>query len=129
MKYNLTENQKEFARWLVGEIRAGRLKESFTISESAVDPSGLIGDGGVDKKKLVGALDSGQAQALCHAGMLIVSTSEKKAGTLVVHYRTFTLTALAYEAVATNFDDDSATPAKAVRAPKEEVGPVERVMP
>jgi hypothetical protein len=29
MTYNLTESQKELARWIVGEVRAGRLTESF----------------------------------------------------------------------------------------------------
>lgn len=110
MTYNLTEKQKEFARWLVNEVREGRLAETFTISESAADTSGLIGSGGVDKKKLVDALDSGQAEVLRNFGLLVASTSEKKAGTLVVHYRTFSLTALAYGAIDSNFGDTTIPP-------------------
>lgn len=41
MAYNLTENQKKLARFLVEQVQAGNLSETFEASESMVRQRGL----------------------------------------------------------------------------------------
>lgn len=108
MKFNLTERQKNCLRWLVQEVHAGKLNESFSLSDSNLPGvSGVIGAGGVNEDQLRQQLDRGNVEALRQANLLHVSTRKETAGTLTVHFRDFVLTGLAFQAVSLDFADES----------------------
>src|SRR4051812_13435923 len=106
----LTERQKELVRWLVNEVQAGRLGESFSLTDAPGFPDihGVIGSGGVDEQQLRDKLERGAVEALRQGNFLLVSMRKETAGTLTVHYRDFVLTGLAYEAVRTDFKNGTA---------------------
>lgn len=114
---NLTERQKELVRWLVNEVQAGRLDESFSLTDAPGFPDvhGVIGSGGVDEKQLREKLERGAVEALRQENFLLVSTRKETAGTLIVNYRDFVLTGLAYEAVRVDFKGDAAASPASVK--------------
>jgi len=108
MSYNLTDGQKGLLRWLVEEVRANHLQESFSISHLNGE-DGLIGGGGIDQTRLFSELVPGHVEALRLAGLMYVSTREKKSGTIIVHYRDYALTGNSYKAVDSNYADPGAS--------------------
>src|SRR5258708_6633118 len=104
MKYSLTQNQKDLARLLVKEVRAGNLSESFRVESPEYTPflAGLFTDsavvlGGVlrvDGKTVT----LGTFNALAQAQLLIQELTQQS--------RTCTLTGLIYHAVDSDFADD-----------------------
>jgi hypothetical protein len=103
MGYNLTENQKKLARFLVEQVYAGNLPETFHAEESTV--RGLIlsdsryGSGGPDRlrtripfKAAIGTLDALAAVKMINQDEVLDSDVQRS--------RICTLTGLIYEAVA-----------------------------
>jgi hypothetical protein len=110
MIYNLTDKQKDLAKWIVGEVRADNLPESFTIDWqfnqiSASKPR-------YDVKKL----GRGELDALAEAKMLLITINYGSNG--YESSRRCTLTGLAYHAVDTNFAEEGQTiPVSALAQP------------
>jgi hypothetical protein len=43
--YNLTDGQKDLVRWMVQEVRAGKLPEEFWVHWVSDMPAGMLTDG------------------------------------------------------------------------------------
>lgn len=107
MAYNLTENQKDFARFLVEQVQAGNLPETFHVEElvpgqlQLSDSKPILGMARKRRsfKATIGALD-----ALAAVNM-IVQDSIQDSG--FGRSRICTLTGLIYTAVASNFAEPS----------------------
>jgi hypothetical protein len=109
MAYNLTETQKKVARFLVEQVQAGKLSETFDASQGLTGGELHLSQvryrhgialpfsdtSRVSAKATIGSLD-----ALVAANMLIQDTSQSSS-------RVFTLTGLIYTAVANNFAEPS----------------------
>lgn len=110
--YNLTDSQKTVLRWLVQEVRAGRINEEFKIywdysyhsPDQPIPQAGLLDYDGVLEQSpeiTMGALDALAANnlILCEA-----SFANRKSNGSHETKRRCTLQGRAYEAVDTNFD-------------------------
>lgn len=93
MAYNLTENQKELARWIVQDLRNGIREEEFDFFwiEAGRTLGGLTGDDPDGK-----IMTRGNVQALCDEGMLRLEGETSGRLGVVVRGRL-------YEAVESNF--------------------------
>lgn len=110
MRYNLTEKQKELARWIVGEVRAGHIPESFTILWHMQGATILDSSTNYDSSSLNQRLERGVLDALAESKMLLLRSTE--------HHLTCTLTGLIYKAVDSNFAEEEApTPISALAQP------------
>ena len=116
MKYNLTENQKELAKFLVEEVRAGNLPESFFMHFGAQGElftfahNTEIGPEKSPSQTL--NFMPGQLDALEKAELVFQKVSYAEESTLSgtrrrERGRTFTLTGLIYRAVDTDFKDEA----------------------
>ncbi len=113
MKYNLTDSQKDLARFFVKEVRAGNLEESFIIIEGA-DRKLLI-----PELKFEGSLTNdwgtvdgavGQLDALVQAKLLLQKINSSN--------RSCTLTGAIYLAVDSNFaEEPTAAPVSTLAQP------------
>ncbi len=127
MKYNLTEQQKELARFIVGQVRAQDLPESFHVEEMRdLSGLGLFFAELMDKDRTTKPVQSsnhltqarihvvqspihvhvpgvriGAIDALAEAKMLVINGTRRQG-------RTCTLTGLIYIAVDSNFVDEEA---------------------
>src|SRR5262245_50147617 len=112
MGYNLTENQKKLARFLVEQVQAGNLPETFHAEETTVSPKELIlsdsryGRMSHDRtrtrisfKAMIGTLDA------LTAAKMINQDEVRDSG--MIRSRICTLTGLIYDAVANNFAEPS----------------------
>jgi hypothetical protein len=109
MNYNLTEKQKDLARWLVAEVRAKRIPESFIIEWLAPKPYIKGAQEEYKDIDLGSKLGRGELDALAEAKLLLqsISTIKSQSGNKTVEWtRQCTLTALAYRAVDTDFAED-----------------------
>jgi|SRR6267378_8002653 len=108
MAYNLTETQKKLARFLVEQVQAGNLPESFNVedigfggsgelflSDTKFIPTGMGTTGKLRVKATFGAFD-----ALAAANMIFQDSNSDRR-------RLCTLTGLIYTAVANNFAEPS----------------------
>ncbi|MEQ1752086.1 MAG: hypothetical protein ABL974_21875 [Prosthecobacter sp.] len=102
MKYNLTNNQKELARFLVGLAKDKKQGETFYLSAS--DNGFYIRNtlGGVCPPPNPGAWTSGDLDVLEKAGLLVLERERRDQFPRIK----FTLCGLAYEAVETNFAEE-----------------------
>jgi hypothetical protein len=122
MRYNLTENQKSLARWVVQQVRDGRLREDFLViwtqPEIGGSDSGLI-KGIIAECPGYPEITPGLLDALDQAGLILCKphyqgTTEQfvktvYGGPTTTHSeyeinRTCTLRARAYEAVDSDFE-------------------------
>jgi len=98
MNYNLTDKQKELACWIIAEVRAGNLPESFTIHW--VMNGALIAETG----KTFTGLNRGELDALFEAKLLVQALQYNNSGH--EDSRRCTLTARAYRGVDTSFAEE-----------------------
>lgn len=98
MIYNLTELQKNLAKTLVTEIRAGNLQETVWVLTGA---DGLVRWSGGKKslQTMPEGFGKGELDALEEAGMIIQHEKDGR----------FTVTALLYKAVDSDFAEEAAT--------------------
>lgn len=120
MNYNLTENQKDLARFLVEQVRAGKLPESFSVFESGGRQ--LVIQELQHEDKVGASIDGslGQLDALADAKLLLQRTYERTSdsGYTSESHRDCTLTALIYKAVDSNFaEEGTPTPISALAQP------------
>jgi hypothetical protein len=125
MSYNLTESQKDLARWIVEQVRDGELEEDFTVvwtpPEIGGPGSGSV-HGSIFECPGHPKITPGLLDALAQAGLLLCRPSHQSIaeqfgktiyGEPVTKHRehevnrTCTLTARAYEAVANDFEPPS----------------------
>lgn len=99
--YNLTNNQKEIAKWLVYNVQIGKLKEEFLIywvdNLNSDSPESIIPDYSGEQKEIP-TITQGVIKSLMN-NQLILCYSNGKLGS----WRC-TLTGKAYEAVETDFN-------------------------
>jgi hypothetical protein len=109
MKYNLTPKQKDLARLLVREVRAGNLPESFHVHTSFAPP-GKLSIRELRDKIHIPAIegDVGQFDALAEAKLILqrIAYETTAHGATHENYRACTFTALIYEAVDSDFKED-----------------------
>jgi hypothetical protein len=111
--YNLTDSQRDLLRWLVQQVRDGKLKEEFNISwldSVKVFISGFAGGASVK----IPNLSKGALDALVAAGLILCEikyrTSTGYAGINQQESgRRCTLLGAAYKAVDSNFDSFDTT--------------------
>jgi hypothetical protein len=122
MDYNLTENQKSLARWIIQQVRNGKLQEEFLViwmpPEIGGPDSGLV-HGIIGECPGHPEVTPGLLDALAEAELLLCkpsyqTTSEQfvktvYGGPTTTHHeyevnRTCALTAKAYEAVDSDFE-------------------------
>jgi hypothetical protein len=111
MAYNLTETQKKLARFLVEQVKAGNLPETFHAEESTVPPNALLLSdsefGAIRHRKRISfKSNTGALDALAAASMIVI---HEKRDSGLMHERSCTLTGLIYQAVASNFVEPSLT--------------------
>jgi hypothetical protein len=111
MAYNLTETQKNLARFLVEQVRAGNLPETFHAEESStwrgqltLSDSKFSGHRFGERKQLQFKATFGALEALAAAKMIIQDEIHDSG---MIRTRRCTLTGLIYEAVASNFTEPS----------------------
>lgn len=120
MKYNLTESQKELARWIVTEVRSGHFPESFRIqwyvSGAMIQGATPAYEGAELRKKL----ERGALKALAEAKLLLIDVqmASTTTGSTYESSRQCTLTALAYSAVDSGFaEEESVLPISSLAQP------------
>src|SRR5439155_18187378 len=109
---DLTETQKKLARFLVEQVQAGNLPETFYAEESTgmreqltlSDSEFGIHRIGTERKRLSFKATLGALDALAAANM-IIQDSIRDSG--MIHTRRCTLTGLIYTAAASNFTEES----------------------
>jgi hypothetical protein len=106
--YNLTDNQKALAKWLVQEVRAGKLDESFEILwiNSMAHPTPQAQILNCKSSEETYEVTMGGLDALAANKLIICESSYKtwQSGTPYEHRRRCTLTGKIYEAVDSDFD-------------------------
>jgi hypothetical protein len=102
MNYNLTENQKELLRWIIGEIRAGNLDEEFRVVWADRGPI-LVGYHGISSE--IPKMTEGALTALANEALLLCRAHSKisDSGSVDELSRTCEVTCRAYEAVDSDF--------------------------
>ncbi len=120
MNFNLTDNQKELARWIHEMIKKGELPETFRIAARGRGKVWIdtLGDmKGRDGPMNWDQADSGAFHALCADGLLIVNPEEESAiemaGRRIVTRRAqdaLTVTGKFYQAVNSNFIEEVVSP-------------------
>lgn len=103
MSYNLTEGQKELLKWIVAEVRAGRLQEEFRVSW--YDQGAFLMEYSGNKGEIPD-FTKGVLTALASQGLLHCESHSKmlQSGSVYESSRTCILTGRAYEAVDADFN-------------------------
>jgi hypothetical protein len=122
MSYNLTENQKGLARWIVQQVRDGKLQEDFLVIWTQPEiggPGSELAHGIIAECPGHPEITSGLLDALAQAGLLLCKPNHQGTteqfvktvygGPTTTHReyeinRTCTLRARAYEAVDSDFE-------------------------
>ena len=95
MAYNLTENQKELARWIIKEVRNGNLVEEFHIAWTAGGIGLIVEYEGEQDGETNASITKGNIHALHVADLLLSQPTQQGVRC--------TLTGKMYEAVDTDF--------------------------
>ena len=104
MIHNLTDNQLQVLRWLVKQVKEGKIEESFFARA-------IMKDYSIYRVKIVGGpevpdfVDFGALDALAADKVLF-----KKPSPNAVHSGTYTLREIAYQIVAFDFDNPEPSP-------------------
>ncbi len=104
MNYNLTKQQKDLARWIVGEVRAEKFSESFTVFW-LLNGAAIVGTNEASRNGLqVQGLNQGELDALFEAKLIVQAIKYRESG--LEESRRCTLTERAYRGVDTNFAEE-----------------------
>jgi hypothetical protein len=120
MSYNLTENQKTLARWIVQQVRDGKLQEDFSVMWTRPEiggPGSELVHGIIAECPGHPEITPGLLDALAQAGLLLCKPSYQGTEQVIKGFggpttthreyeinRTCTLRARAYEAVDSDFE-------------------------
>ncbi len=97
MPYNLTEGQKNLVRWMVQEVRAGKLPEEFWVYWVAETPEGML----VEYEEEYPSVTQGALDALAASDLILSQPHFRQHGE---SSRKCTLMGNAFAAVDSDFD-------------------------